>query len=490
MIPWGAIAVAAWAASRGLDPNRPPSPGLPLAFLVVVARWGLALAVLVAASGLAGAWPPGAPVVMPLGLALAFVLARPTALLERVLVPRGLARAAYWWAYVTVPMTALYDTPGGRAFYAARALLRRPTPDDDAAALAERALTAPRTTQRTGLSVAAEGLLAVARGSVDHGRVLLASLDALDEAAVPAAARDVARTWLVADALAAGDVERALRHTQGPGFAAWPALVRVEVERARGVKSPWWAEPRRWALWVLSPARRATRRFFDGWRERTLTLPAETGDALADALAVHRLLLAADARTKGYATALAEACRRWEAALASTALRARVERRRLALNLAEEAPALLDRFAAEVEGDLVAFASAVDGPLAELDATTLGERVRYAVREADCGEVEALLGTLRAQTGGDFPATPEAWALFARLRDRTDAALRRHGDDARDALGSEIFHGATNWTCRLYNERRERALGRAVFVWIRAHADALPAKDLQLAIKNARVAGH
>ena len=204
-------------------------------------------------------------------------------------------------------------------------------------------------------------------------------------------------------------------------------------------------------------ARRATRRFLDGWRERTLT-PRGGGRRAGRRPRGAPTPLAADPRTKGYATALAEACRRWEAALASNALRVCVERRKLALNLAE-APALLDRFAAEVEGDLTAFASAVDGPLAELDATTSASASGTPC-EADCGEVEALLGTVRAQTNGDFPRDARGSGRFARLRDRTDAASRRHGDDARDALASEIFHGATNWTCRLYNERRERARPR------------------------------
>lgn len=489
MIPWGAIAVAVWAASRGFDPNRPQGPSVPTVFAVVLARWALALVVLSFTIALS-ATTPFAVVALPAGAALIALLTRPTLLLERLLVPRGLARAAYWWTYLTVPLPALRDTPGARAFYAARALLRRPTLDGDAAALAERALTAPRKTQRTGLAVVAEGLLAVARGSVDHGRLLLASAAALEADAVPAVARAAARTWLVADALAAGDAERALRHADGVGFTPWPRLVREEIERARGARGPWWSELRLAALWALSPHRRATRRFLAGWRERTLTLPAETGDPMADALAVHRLLLVAAPQVKGYATALAEACRRWEAALGSPALRARVERRRLALNLADDAGILVERFAAEVEGDLVAFASAVDGSLAELDASPLGERVRYRVREEDCGEVEALLETFRAQTDEGFPAAPEAWSLFARLDDRLGAAVRRHGDEALTALASAVFHGVTNWNCRLYNDAREHCLGRAVFVWIRRHADTLAPRDLQLAIKNARVLGY
>lgn len=488
MIPWGAIALSVWAASRRRGPNEPPGPAQSPWVLVVALRWALALAAL-ALTLSASAGSPLAAVILPAGLGLTAVLMRPTLLLEAVLVPRGLARAAYGWTYLTAPLPALHDAPGARAFYAARALLRRSQPDDAAAALAEGALAGRRHRQRTGLSVVAEGLLAVARGAVDHGRLLLASSDALDGPAVPAAARRAARTWLVADALAAGDLDRALRRTEGPGFVPWASLVREEIARARGVKGRWWTELRLAALWALSPARRATRAFLTGLRERSLTLPAETGDALADALAVHRLLLVASPRVRGYATALGEACRRWELALAAPALRARVERRRLALNLADEAPAVLDRFAAEVEADLVAFAAAVDGSLAELDATVLGGRVRYAVREEDCAEVEALLAAAREQTE-DFPGAREAWALFARLRERTDAALRRHGDDARDALASEIFHGCTNWTCRLYNESREHALGRAIFVWIRGLADGLPERDQTLAIKNAGVAGY
>lgn len=485
MIPWGAIAIAAIAASRGLNPNQPQGPGVPtIGAFVILLRWLLALVVLSFTLSLA-ATTPLAVVVLPVGLALVAVLTRPTLLLERVLVPRGLARAAYWWAFVSVPAPAARDAAGGRCFYAARALLRQPTPDAEVAALVERALTAPRKTQRTGVSVVAEGLLAIARGNVDHGRVLLASASRLEPAVLPPVARTVARTWLVADALAAGDVARALRAAEGAGFTPWPRLVREEIDRARGAKGPWWSELRLAALWALSPARRATRRYFEAWRERTVTLPAETGDAMADALAVHRLLLVCDPAVRSYATLLAEGCRRWEAALASSAVLARIERRRLALNLTDDAGVLLGRFASEVEGDLVAWAGRVDGSLAELDACSLGERVRYATREDELAEIESLLDTFRAQTGADFPAAPEAWALFARLSDRVAAALRRHGEDA--ALANNIFHAVTNWNCCLYNDAREHALGRAVFVWIRAQADTLPARDLQLAIKNAKV---
>lgn len=489
MIPWGAIVVAAIAASRSLNANQPQGPGVPtLGAVVILLRWLLAFTAFVFTVALAiAAATPFAPVVLLVGFALVAVLTRPSLLLEHVFVPRGLARAAYWWAFLTFPSPVVRDPIGGRCFYAARALLQRPSLDVEAAALVESALTAERKTQRTGVTVVAEGLLAIARGSVEHGRALLASASPLEPAVFPAVARTVARTWLVADALAAGDVDRALRASEGVGFTPWPRLIREEIERARGGKRFWWSELRLGALWLLSPARRATRRYFEAWRERTVTLPAETGDAMADALAVHRLLLVSDPAVKGYATLLAEGCRRWEAALASTAVLARIERRRLALNLTDDASVLLGRFAAEVEGDLVVWAGRFDGSLAQLDACPLGERVRYATRADELGEIESLLETFRAQTGDDFPPAAEAWALFARLDERVAAALRRHGDDARATLANDIFHAVTNWNCRLYNDAREHALGRAVFVWIRAHADTLPARDLQLAIKNAKV---
>lgn len=484
MIPWGAIAVVLWAATRNLDPNRPQ---VPAAVLVVVVRCCLAPVPCLFAANL-----PVGPfkfVAWSLALTVALLLVRPSLLLERFFIPRGFARAAYWWTFLTVPLPVLYDLRGGRSFYAARALLRQAPLDGEVASRVERVLTAPRKTQRTSLTIVAEALLSIARGSVDHGRVLLASLDVFEAPAVPSVARDVARSWLVADALSRADVDGALRLASGPGFSPWPALVRLEIERARGAPRTWRDALRRGALWALAPARGVTWRFVARWHERSVTLPAETGDVLADALTVHRLLVLASPKTKGYVTALGEACRRWEIALASSALRARVERRCLGLDLPADASPLIDRFAAEVMDDLEGCAMEVDSPLVELDATALGERVRHAAREADCREIETLLDTFRWQTEGEFPSVHEAWALFARLRAHVEATFRRH-PDARDLLALTLFRTVTNWNCRLYNEAREHALGRAVFRWLYSHAGSLPPHDLALAIKNARVAAH
>lgn len=487
MIPWGAIAVAAWMASRGANPNGAGSdPSLPGSSLVIVVRWLAALFGFVAVTtATADAHADGTAVLIFFVLMVPWL--RPTVMLERVFIPLGMARAAYWWTYLMVPVPTMRETPAGRMFYAARALLRQRERDPRALALLEKARAITHKGQRNGLSVVAEGLAAVARGDVDYGRTLLASGSRLERAVLPSVARKVARTWLVADALAAGRIDRALREADGPGYVWWPLLVADELERRRGQRS-WKRDLRRPLLWLLGAPRLATWRALQRMGETTVVLPGETGDALADAMAVHRAVLLASPQSRGYVTALAEACRRWEVALASPSLRARIERRQLALNLPNGADSTLADLESDIVGDLVAWAVTAEGTLRELGDTRLGDRVLFEARSVDLAEIDALVDTFLAQREStDFPEPLEAWALLARLQGRVETALRRYGPELRNDIAQPIFHAVTNWTCRLYNEEREHALGRAAFLWVRDIADTLPAKDYQLAIKNAKV---
>ena len=139
MIPWGAIAVAAWLASRGANSNGPhASASFPPASLVVIARWLVALFAFIAVTAdTADRHGDGTAVVIYFALVVPWL--RPTLLLEGVFVPLGMARAAYWWTFIMVPVPVMRETPAGRMFYAARALLRQRTRDPRALELLERA---------------------------------------------------------------------------------------------------------------------------------------------------------------------------------------------------------------------------------------------------------------------------------------------------------------------------------------------------------------
>lgn len=235
MIPFGPIlaltAIAARAAQQQRRGGTPPPKG-PRRW--TVAFWSLAafgsVAVLVAAQGSASslAW-----------MLLLFPIALPWWTVRHLLVPFGWVRAAYALTWLA-DYTWHVDRRGGAALAAAWALLRRKRSDTHLANWIDERLR--RGKQLKGGAVTAAGLLQIARGDLDGGRLLLASVATLHADSTPPEAARLAREWLTADAATRGEWHAVERLASGlpDGLHGSFANARSlsDLKRERGSADP------------------------------------------------------------------------------------------------------------------------------------------------------------------------------------------------------------------------------------------------------------
>ena len=474
-----AAALAARASARrsALGPElRPPAGGNVGTWAVFVWTVLVPLGLSFALFTLAGQLWAIVPLAAITLIALPFPIAR------AVLVPLGQARLAYW---LTLGSDVFFhlDRKGGAALTGAWALAMQPELDEAMASWLAGRLGEHQPLR--GAGVAATAMLLAARGDRDGARALFATVEAIDDRVCPPAAKRIANAWLASDAAERGE---------------WQRVAELGVTLTRGGRLGWLlagvaqsllldpSAPDRfglWLRWALAPHRAATKPmveralvardggFIDPEEEPPIapTDAPDGEDAIHTALSLHTAVLARAAVRAEDVRAVGQA---WDAALEDAATERLLNERALVLGASGPA-ATLARVRAAIEEDLAGVVLASALPLKELgDRGTLTVRVRARLRDRMLSEVEAASDAIRRRVDDkrELPAEGE-WREWANLAERYERGVQSAGEDFRRLSFAKIYPDLCGFAVWLFNDRKQRPLGNAIFRWLLAEAEAL-----------------
>ncbi|AUX47471.1 hypothetical protein SOCE26_089920 [Sorangium cellulosum] len=492
--------------ARKISPSASPHLDVPGASVRLVAAWHhVALAAVLLAIGLAAGQLWSALLLAPLAALLA-----PWPAARLALIPLGLPRAACWVASLS-EWTWRADRRGGAALAAAWALCRARRPDPAAEAWvsdlvegaslrrdgagarggAAPARDAARRPPLRGAGVAAGAMLAAYRGDVEGARALFESVAALDERACPREARRIAAGWLAAEAASRGDWAAVLERAREGGGRALALLGAVAARLLGEAPTPGALEL--WLRWLAAPRRRATlplvRRALaagDGAPRPEPEAPepcaakVAEGDLWSRAVLLHAgLLLRADGAISG--DDLRRLGGAWDAALEDERAQAELRERARSLG-ASGAQAALGPLARAVEEDLAAALRAARVPHADWNdlGATIG-RTRRRLRDELLSEVELACDALRRRVDEARELPPLAeWREWTSLRAQYEGAAALVGLEFRRLAFPKVHADVCHAAVWLFNTRKERAIGNAMFRWLLAEAEALD---------DARIAG-
>lgn len=469
-----------------------------------------------AAGGLAAALVSGALwcafVLAPVLLAIA-----PWPAARWVFIPLGLPRVAYHVASLS-DWTWRLDRPGGAALAAAWALSRAGRRDDEALEWLERKLEAgsgvglvadgPGTNPLRGAGVCAAAMLTALRGDVAGARALFESVAALDDRACPPEARRIATGWLAAEAAGRGDW-RAVADLGAVGPSAGRDARLLAGVAARLLGDPVApSAPELWLRWAVAPCRRATLPLV----HRALAVSSGTsrpapeepevraarvleGDLWSRAVMLHATLLlrrviaaerpagAAPRPTPIHGDDLRRLGGAWDAAFEDEAAQAELRERARSIGAASP-QAALGPIRRAVEEDLAAIAREGRIPRAEWEdlGETIGRATRL-LRDDLLAEIELACDAVRRRVdeNRELPPADELREWIA-LRARYERAAATVGMELRRLAFPKIHADACHLAVWLFNTRKERPIGNAIFRWLLAEAEALEdgrAVDLQ-----------
>ncbi len=422
------------------------------------------------------------PLLFPFFLFGLVLMALPWPFARLVLIPLGMPRLAYWLTR-TSDFTFRLDRSGGAALAAGWALCRQSPMDEESADwLANRlAAEAPM----CGAGVAASGLLLAARGDLEGARTLLGSVAEIDDRVCPPVAKSIAGGWLAADAAERGEWARVAEHgltlAQG-GRLGW-LLSAIAQSLLLEPMAP--GKVGLWLRWALAPHRRATLplvqraiealdgAFIEPEEDPPIAPAAADGDAVRTALSLHASVLTRapdtlrpeDVRAAGQA---------WDAALVDKATERHLLERALVVG-AGGAASVLGRVRAAVLDDLTAAVLASGMPIKELgDRGDVASRVRARLRDELLGAVEAASEALKRRVD-DKRALPSAdeWREWANLRATYERGVRCAGDELRRLAFVKVYPEVSAYAVWLFNDRKQRPLGNAIFRWLLAEATVL-----------------
>lgn len=417
-------------------------------------------------------------------LAAILVIMFPWPLARVVLIPLGLVRPAY---YLTLTSDIAFhrDRRGGAAVAGAWALAMRPSLDEQDASFlaAELAVQAPL----GGAGVLAAGLLLAARGDRGGARALLSLVEGIDARVCPAAAKRLANAWLASDAAEQGE---------------WLRVSELGLTPLRGGRLGWLLsaigqslllEPMApgklglWLRWTVTPHRRRTlpmvRRaldaldgaFIEPEEEPPLTpiVSAQGEGELPAALSLHASLLLrpAEALRPDDVRAVGKA---WDAVIESRADERILQARARALG-ASGAGATLERLRASIEEDIAAAVLASGIRLTELSSQgPVASRVRARLRDRMLSEVELASDAIRRRVDDkrEIGAADE-WREWANLTVLYERGVESAGDDFRRLAFVKVYPDASSYAVWLFNDRKQRPLGNAIFRWLLVEAEAL-----------------
>lgn len=509
MVPIGAIVAAVVVLVRVLNKNDDQGPtasapavsrgtynwlndGFALTFLLQL------IAAPAALSLITGGLQTFNPVLLVSGLLL-FTVVWPWLVCRWVLIPFGLARAAFAVASLS-RFTFRSDKPGGPAMAAALALVWQQKPSAKTLAwVQERLANSTRCLQPSG--VAAHAYLLAAQGRLDDARTLLNSLLDFDDRLLPRAVRIPALHWQLCDAAARGAWNEVLELCGTPSNADEPTSVSPAELKARRQRSERWGfsrakwlfdalakkqlqrsdAPGAFALWFfywLSPRRLWTWSFVrqtlsarprleaPGAPPRPAPPPTAAGP-VGVPLQSH-LLLTLEPRSPRLKE-LSRVARAWESALDDPSLKAGLAERVVALN-GGEVGAALEKIREQLEQAFSQWAENAEGALSG-ELPPLLDAALSRRREGLYQRLDQTVQQLerRKQEQRELPAFEE-WRESLRLRALYEELVKLGGPSERQLAHGALKDTFTNFAVWLYNSRRERPVAVALFSWLRDEA--------------------
>lgn len=385
-------------------------------------------------------------------------------------IPLGLVRPSYWLTLFG-DLSFRPDREGGATVAAAWALLRaRRASADDALWVHAKVEAAP---QLRGGGVLASGLLAAWQGERADARALVESVAWMSDAAVPRVVRGIALRWLHAD-MAERAEWRALADETDETFLVLAARRIVGHPLAPGddtLRASFLREGRWWATRALYDRALVAKVHDDGVTPPPTPappsrLPVVEGGGLPRALTLHAALVTLP-QTKLHAGDIGIVVRAWDDALGDETLQTQVNQRALELRASVAARALSD-LRATVSADLARLAVGAKVGLSELAGDgEIARKVSWQLRDVLLAEVEALLEANRVRVEATGAASKiDEWREFVAIRRAYARAAAMGGAELRRLAFAGLHRPMCAWAVWLFNERKERAIGNAMFRWI------------------------
>ena len=405
----------------------------------------------------------------------------PIPLLQWIVVPLRMPRAAYWTVRIGWPLGLTKEIEASAVVYGALALART-SPSEAAISWLERKLRSSEPMQ--GAGVVAAGLLAALRKDIDQARGLLAIADRMHARLIPRSMRLIARDWLVVDAARVGNWHRVIRlGRHGMTRLRWSYSMARIGERLTGDPKAW----RNWQLWpcfLWAPRRRVTYPLF----RRALRVPVRQSVSPDAPPSITGLPLALGglARVLERANAhdgelLARSIDTVDHDLDST--HEMIEQRLGVLGGRGDAGSVLAQFRQRLI-DLVTPLIEDDPYLARAaQPDSIMELAVWQVRRRLLGDIDARCKDYRERTAGedslDLIAEWEAWARLTSSATR----LLELDSAAENILFQMIYAPVCNFAVYQHNGRKRIALAHDMFVWLLAYAQGVP-EARQLLAKN------
>jgi hypothetical protein len=407
----------------------------------------------------------------------------PIPLLQWIVVPLGMPRAAYWTVRIGWPLGLTKEIEASAVVYGALALART-SPSKEAISWLERKLR--NSEPILGSGVVAAGLLAALRKDVDQARGLLAIAETMHTRLIPRSMRLIARDWLVVDAARVGNWHRVIRLGRyGATKLRWSYSMARIGERLTGDPKAW----RNWLLWpcfLWAPRRRLTYPLF----RRALRVQARRSvspDAPPSSTELP-LTLGGLARALEHANAhdgelLARSIDAVDRELDS--MHELIQQRLAVLGGRGDAGSVLAQFRQRLI-DLVTPLIEDDPYLARAaQPDSIMEEAAWQVRRRLLGDIDTQCKDYRERTAGEDSLDLVAeWEAWARLTSFANRLLELDSAD-ENILFQMVYAPVCNFAVYQHNGRKRIALAHDMFVWLLRYAQGAP-EARQLLAKNVK----
>jgi hypothetical protein len=393
-------------------------------------------------------------------LAVLLVLLFPWPITRYVLVPFGMWRAAHGLVQLC-GFVFRGDVVGGQLVAGAMALGRRAWPDHGLDTLTRRA-DSLASFDATG--IVAHALLAEVRGEVDRARAFMEVVQHFSDAAPPLAQK-IAREWLVEDAIARADWDRAEVLGRAPGRRSNHARFLGAIAARRIAHPPVPSDFELVLRFLLAPRPGNFRHLLAALRipDHNPHGPSRTPIPVHDEGSAFSLHLRASTRTPTL-TELLLLGRAWDRALADSAIRSNLARRAIALRAGDPDRALRS-FVEQVDHDLEAIARRAGIPLGALEETSasmrrVAGRLRHELLDELALATERLSDRVDRERSLSPRAELEEWLHVRSLYDRT---WQVGGSELRRVAFTQLHDALCTQAVWLWNDRGEAPLASAMF---------------------------
>jgi hypothetical protein len=424
----------------------------------------------------------GAPqLVLPLLVALLLInlVLHPWFLVRFVCIPFGLPLLAYRLSRLGGHPWER-DPEGGACLAGALACLHRRHAHRSAAATLLEHLVRPPSSPLRGAGIVAAGLLAADAGNLLRARRLLESLDVLDPDACPPRARDIARSWLIADAAGQGHWSLVIDLCNcAPDPCATTRFFAVVASRLVGeptsvtaLLSAWARAPRR--LRTSSVLRLALR---SGRNELGLTQTQSRSPDGSDSLAANEgvlphqravaMHLEAAVTPPSSGESLVRVARGWDATLWEPSFRGHLRRRIRALGGRRSPERTAFTVRRDVALDLAGWWNDSDSKLWCGPGDTLEVAREIMIRQLSHA-LAAAIATL-ARCSAESALT--IWQAWLELRDCHATLIGVCGPARLRAFYGALDHVVAGLVVQLHSTRGQRSLAHGISLWLVQEAE-------------------